>query len=170
MTCKKPYTKIIQRRIRLLWLALFGMLVFMVVIGVLGLHSSKVITGFAYDCGNFLYWCGLFYIIGRIIINKKLLKDRLRLKEQQLRERDEWRQHLHRMSGGWVMDAMLVLHRGSGGVLLEQRDLLCGLRTAGVRGAAEARGGDRLRQGLDQGIRKEGLHGAGPLWFTRVLR
>ena len=109
MTCKKPYTKIIQRRIRLLWLALFGMLVFMVVIGVLGLHSSKVITGFAYDCGNFLYWCGLFYIIGRIIINKKLLKDRLRLKEQQLRERDEWRQHLHRMSGGWVLDAMLAL-------------------------------------------------------------
>ena len=109
MTCKKPYTKIIQRRIHLLWLALFGMLVFMVVIGELGLRSSKVITGFAYDCGNFLYWCGLFYIIGRIIINKKLLKDRLRLKEQQLRERDEWRQHLHRMSGGWVMDAMLVI-------------------------------------------------------------
>ena len=109
MTCKKPYTKIIQRRIHLLWLALFGMLVFMVVIGVLGLRSSKVITGFAYDCGNFLYWCGLFYIIGRIIINKKLLKDRLRLKEQQLRERDEWRQHLHRMSGGWVMDTMLAL-------------------------------------------------------------
>ena len=109
MTCKKPYTKIIQQRIRLLWLALFGMLIFMVVIGVLGLRSSKVITGFAYDCGNFLYWCGLFYIIGRIIINKKLLKDRLRLKEQQLRERDEWRQHLHRMSGGWVLDAMLAL-------------------------------------------------------------
>ena len=109
MTCKKSYTKIIQRRIRLLWLALFGMLVFMVVIGELGLRSSRVITGFAYDCGNFLYWCGLFYIIGRIIINKKLLKDRLRLKEQQLRERDEWRQYLHRMSGGWVMDAMLML-------------------------------------------------------------
>lgn len=109
MTCKKSYTKIIQRRIRLLWVALAGMLVFMVVIGELGLRSSKVITGFAYDCGNFLYWFGLFYIIGRIIINKKLLKDRLRLKEQQLRERDEWRQYLHRMSGGWVMDAMLVL-------------------------------------------------------------
>ena len=39
----------------------------------------------------------------------KLLKDRLRLKEQQLRERDEWRQHLHRMSGGWVMHTMLVI-------------------------------------------------------------
>lgn len=109
MTCKKPYTRIIQRRIRFLWLALIAMLIFMVVIGELGLRSSKVITGFAYNCGNFLYWCGLFYIIGRIIINHKLLKDRLRLKEQQLRERDEYRQHLHRVSGGWVMDAMLAL-------------------------------------------------------------
>lgn len=109
MTCKKPYTRIIQRRIRFLWLALIAMLIFMVVIGELGLRSSKVITGFAYTCGNFLYWCGLLYIIGRIIINHKLLKDRLRLKEQQLRERDEYRQHLHRVSGGWVMDAMLAL-------------------------------------------------------------
>ena len=109
MTSKMSYTKVIQWRIRLLWLALAGMLVFMVVIGELGLRSSQVITGFAYDCGNFLYWCGLFYIIGRIIINKKLLKDRLRLKEQQLRERDEYRQHLHCMSGGWVMDVFLVM-------------------------------------------------------------
>ena len=89
--------------------ALVAMLVFMVVIGELGLRSSRVITGFAYECGSFLYWRGLFYIIGRIIINKRLLKDRLRMKEQQLRERDEWRQYLHRMSGGWVMDTMLAL-------------------------------------------------------------
>lgn len=109
MTCKTSYTKKIQWRIRLLWLALAAMLVFMVVIGELGLHSSKVITGFAYTAGNFLYWLGLFYIIGRIIINRKLLKDRLRLKEQQRHERDERNQYLHRMSGGWVMDVMLVL-------------------------------------------------------------
>ena len=109
MTCKKSYTKLIQWRIRLLWLAVVGMLIFMVVIGELGLRSSRIITGFAYDCGNFLYWCSLFYLIGRIIINHKLLKDRFRLKEQQLRERDEYRRYLHRMSGGWVMDAMLAL-------------------------------------------------------------
>ena len=109
MTCKMSYTKKIQWRIRLLWLAVFGMLIFMVVIGELGLHSSKVVTGFAYTWGSVLYWIGLFYAIGRIIINKKLLKDRLLLKEQQLRERDERNQYLHRMSGGWVMDAMLVL-------------------------------------------------------------
>ncbi len=110
MTSNMPYTKVIRWRIRLLWLALVAMLVFMVVIGELGLRSSRVITGFAYECGSFLYFVGLFYIIGRIIINNKLLKDRLRMKEQQLHERDEWRQHLHRMSGGYVMDAILVLH------------------------------------------------------------
>lgn len=109
MTCKMPYTKQIKWRIRLLWAALIGMLIFMVAIGELGLHSSKVVTGFAYTGGSLLYWMGLICIIGRLIINRKLLKDRLRLKEQQLRERDERNQHLHRMSGGWVMDAMLVL-------------------------------------------------------------
>ena len=109
MTSNMSYTKVIKWRIRLLWLALIAMLVFMVVIGETGARDSRVITGMAYDWGNFLYWLGLFYIIGRIIINKKLLKDRLRLKEQQLRERDEWRQHLHRMSGGWVMHTMLVI-------------------------------------------------------------
>ena len=109
MTCKMPYTKKVQWRLRLLWLALAAMLIFMVMIGELGLRSSKVVTGFAYTLGGVMYWAGLFYIIGRIIINNKLLKDRLRLKEQQLRERDERNQHLHRMSGGWVMDAMLVV-------------------------------------------------------------
>ena len=109
MTCKKTYAAVIRQRIRLLWLALLAMLVFMVVIGELGLRSSQVITGFAYDCGNFLYWCGLFYIIGRICLNKKLLKDRQRLKAQQLREFDERNRYLHRMSGGWVMDAYLVI-------------------------------------------------------------
>lgn len=109
MTCKMSYTRMIRWRIRLLWLALIGMLIFMVAIGEIGARDSRIVTGFAYNWGGWLYWTGLFYIIGRIIINNKLLKDRLRLKAQQLRERDERNQYLHRMSGGWVMDAMLVL-------------------------------------------------------------
>ena len=82
MTSKINYTKTIQWRIRFLWLALLAMLVFMVVIGELGLHSSRVVTGFAYEGSSFLYWCGLFYIIGRIIINKKLLKDYCKFLQQ----------------------------------------------------------------------------------------
>lgn len=109
MSCKMSYTRTIRWRIRFLWLALIGMLIFMVAIGEIGARDSRIVTGFAYHWGGLLYWTGLFYIIGRIIINNKLLKDRLRLKAQQLRERDERNQYLHRMSGGWVMDAMLVL-------------------------------------------------------------
>ena len=109
MTSKISYPNIIRWRIRLLWLALAAMLVFMVVIGEIGAHSSRVVTGFAYSGGSLLYWTGVFYTIGRIIINKKLLKDRQRLKAQQLRERDERNQYLHRMSGGWVMDGTLLL-------------------------------------------------------------
>ena len=109
MTCKHSYPEIIRCRIRLLWLALIGMLIFMVAIGEMGLHSSRVVTGFAYTGGSLLYWAGLCCIIGRIVINCKLLKDRQRLKEQQRREWDERNRHLHRMSGGWVMNAMLTL-------------------------------------------------------------
>jgi len=109
MTFNMPYAKVIQWRIRLLWLALAAMLVFMVVIGELGLRSSRVMSDFTARTSNVFYWWGMIYIIVRIVMNKKLLKDRLRLKEQQLRERDEWRQHLHRMSGGYVMDVFLVI-------------------------------------------------------------
>ena len=109
MTCKTSYQNVIRWRIRLLWLALIATLVFMVVIGEIGAHSSRVVTGFAYSGGSLLYWAGLIYIIARLIINKKLLQDRLRLKAQQLREWDEGTRHLHQMSGGWVMDVMLVM-------------------------------------------------------------
>ncbi len=109
MTCNMPYTKQIKWRIRLLWAALIGMLIFMVVIGELGRRDSRIITGFAYNMSNMMFWGGMAYIISRMVINRRLLKDRIRLKEQQLRERDERNRYLHRMSGGWVMDAMLTL-------------------------------------------------------------
>lgn len=109
MTCKMNYARLIKWRIRLLWLAFIAMLIFMVIIGEIGARDSRIVTGLAYTLGGQMYWFGLIYVIVRLVINKKLLKDRLRLKEQQLRERDERNQHLHRMSGGWVMDVMLVI-------------------------------------------------------------
>lgn len=109
MTCKLTYTKIIQWRIRLLWLALAVMLAIMVIVGETGGRDSRTMSYFTARGGNGLYWGGLIYVIIRIVMNKKLLKDRLLLKEKQLRERDERNQHLHRMSGGWVMDALLVV-------------------------------------------------------------
>lgn len=109
MTCKMNYQNVIRWRIRFLWLALIAMLVFMVFIGETGRRDSRIVTGIAYDWGNLLYWAGLIFIIARLVINRKLLKDRLRMKERQLREWDEGRQYLHRMSGGFVMDAMLAV-------------------------------------------------------------
>lgn len=109
MTCKLSYTQSIRWRIRLLWAALAAMLIFMVCIGEAGLRDSRVITGLAYTGGNLLYWGGLAWIIFRIAVNRRMLRDRARLKAQQLLEWDERNQHIHRMSGGWVMDAVLLM-------------------------------------------------------------
>jgi len=109
MMRKLPYTTRIQWRLRLLWLALAAQLVLMVVIGEMGLRDSRVITGFAYSCGNMMFWGGMIFLIVRIVINRRLLHDKLRMKEQQLHEHDERNRYLHRMSGGWVMDVLLIL-------------------------------------------------------------
>ena len=109
MTCKLRYTQRIRLRICLLWLALAAMLIFMVAAGEMGLRDSRIITGFAYSCGNLMFWGGLVFIIARIVINRRLLRDRLRLQEQQLQELDERNRYLHQMSGGPVMDATLLL-------------------------------------------------------------
>jgi len=109
MMHKLSYTKRIRWRIRLMWLALAAMLVFMVVAGEVGLRDSRVITGFAYGCSNLMFWGGLFFLIARIIANRRLLRDRLRLKERQLNEQDERNRFLHQASGGIAMDATLLL-------------------------------------------------------------
>ncbi len=109
MMRKISYTTQIRWRLRLLWLALAAQLVLMVIIGEMGLRDSRVITGFAYSCGNLMFWAGMIFLIARIVINRRLLRDKLRLKEQQLLERDERNRYLHQMSGGWVMDALLLL-------------------------------------------------------------
>ena len=109
MTSNTPYTKVIQWRIRLLWLVLAILLIIMIVAGETGGRDTRFMSRFTAQGGYVLYWWGMIWVVIRIVMNKKLLKDRLRLKAQQLRERDELRQHLHRMSGGWVMDVFLVL-------------------------------------------------------------
>lgn len=109
MTCKLTYPQQIRWRLRLLWLALAAQLVLMVVIGEMGLRDSRVITGLAYTGGSMMFWGGMIFLIARIVVNRRLLRDKLRLKEQQLLERDERNQYLHHMSGGWVMDALLIL-------------------------------------------------------------
>ena len=48
------------------------------------------------------------YTVSRILHNKKLLQNRLLLKEQMLAETDERRRYLHDKSGGIVLDILLV--------------------------------------------------------------
>ena len=52
------------------------------------------------------------YIVYRIIANKKLLKNRLLLKEQLREELDERNQYLHDKSGGVVWDILLIVLLG----------------------------------------------------------
>ena len=110
MTCNPRYANIIRRRIRILWLILATLLVIMVVAGETGGRDTRFMSRFTADGGHILYWWGMIWVIVRIVYNKKLLKDRLRLKEKQLHEWDERRRYLHRMSGGYVMDIFLVLN------------------------------------------------------------
>lgn len=103
-----PYPKQIQRRIRILWGVIVCMLIFMVVVGETG-GDSRIMTRLAETMSRILYFGGLIFVGVRIAHNKKLLKDRLRMKEQAMEEQDERNRYLHQLSGGYVMDAMLLV-------------------------------------------------------------
>ncbi len=102
------YTDKIKWRIRILWALLIGMLIYMVAAGELAGDSRKM-TDFANTAGDLIFFGGLAYVICSIIRNKRLLKNRLLLKEQMQIEQDERNQYLHDKSGGVVMDVLLVM-------------------------------------------------------------
>ena len=103
------YTEKIRRRIRLLRLLVVAMLIYMIVISELGGGNSRVITGLADMTADMIFFGGLIFVLYRIHHNKKLLRDRLRLREQMITEQDERGQYLHDKSGGIVMDLLLIL-------------------------------------------------------------
>lgn len=102
------YSEKIRCRIRILWLVLISMLVYMVVIGETGGGDSRVMTTLADDVSRTIFFGGMFHVICRIVHNHKLLKNRLLLKEQMKNEQDERNQYLHDKSGGLVMDVLLI--------------------------------------------------------------
>ncbi|MBQ8555298.1 MAG: hypothetical protein IJ438_05420 [Clostridia bacterium] len=112
MTCKLTYTAQIKWRIRILWGVIIALLIFIVVVGETG-GDSRMMTPLAELMSRILVFGGLIAAGAGIHRSKKLLRNRLLLREQQLRERDERNQYLHRMSGDWVMDAMLILLYGA---------------------------------------------------------
>ena len=104
---RMTYTEKVQRRIRLLYALLVGMLAYMVMVVELGGGDSREMREFAHSLSRILYFSGIIYIISRIIYYKRLLKNRLLLKEKRQKEQDERNQYLHDKSGGWAMDVLL---------------------------------------------------------------
>ena len=102
------YTKKIQWRIRILYLLIVFMLIYMVVVSEAGGGDSRRMTDFANIVCDVIFFGGIVYMVYRISINKRLLKNRILLKEQMRMEQDERNQYLHDKSGGIVFDILLL--------------------------------------------------------------
>ena len=66
-------------------------------------------TPLAESVSRIIFFGGLIFVCYRIYFNKKLLENRLLLKEKFLDEQDERNQYLHDKSGGIVVDILMIL-------------------------------------------------------------
>lgn len=99
----------IKLRIRVLWIIFVLMLAYMVIISELGGGDSRIMTPLAESVSRIIFFGGLIFVCYRIYFNKKLLENRLLLKERFLDEQDERNQYLHDKSGGVVVDVLMIL-------------------------------------------------------------
>ncbi len=106
---KRTFTEKIRLRIFGLWCLAAAMLVYMIVVGEMGLGDSRVISRFADTAGTLIFFGGLGWVVSKIIRNKKLLKSTQMLREQLRQETDERNRYLHDKSGGIVWDALFIL-------------------------------------------------------------
>lgn len=102
------YTKKINLRIKMSYVLLVLMLIYMVIMGELG-GDSRIMTNLANFISDCIFFGGIIYIIARIAHNKKLLKNRILLKEQLQTEQDERNQYIHDKSGGLAVDLLLIM-------------------------------------------------------------
>lgn len=102
------YTKKIHLRIKMSYVLLVFMLIYMVIMGELG-GDSRIMTNLANFISDCIFFGGIIYIIARIVHNKKLLKNRILLKEQLQNEQDERNQYIHDKSGGLAVDLLLIM-------------------------------------------------------------
>lgn len=105
---KSNYTDKIKWRIRISWMILVAMLIYMFIVAETGGGDSRIMTDLANTVSGIIFFGGMIYVIVRIVHNKKLLKNRLLMKEQMKLEQDERNQYLHDKSGGTVLDILLV--------------------------------------------------------------
>lgn len=104
----QTYSNKIKIRIRILQALFILMLIYMVVIGELGLGDSRIMTSTAQKVSKLIFFGSLIFIFIQIFYYRKLLKSRTQLLQQQILEMDERAQFLHDKSGGMVVDILLV--------------------------------------------------------------
>lgn len=103
------FSRTIKLRIRILWVIVALMLAYMVIISELGGGDSRIMIPLAESVSRIIFFGGLIFVCYRIYFNKKLLENRLLLKEKFLDEQDERNQYLHDKSGGIVVDILMIL-------------------------------------------------------------
>jgi len=102
------FSEKVQWRIRGQWVLLALMVVYMVVIGELGLGDSRVMTQFAETFSSITFFGGMIWVSRKIWKNKQLLRNPWKLKEKAIEEKDERNRYLHDKSGGIVWDVLFV--------------------------------------------------------------
>lgn len=102
------FSEKIKWRNRALGALLVLMLLYMVLVGELGLGDSRMMSTLADDVSRLIFFGGMIWIVYKIILNRKLLKNRQMLKDKLKNEQDERRCYLHDKSGGMVWDILFV--------------------------------------------------------------
>ncbi|HIU31996.1 MAG TPA: hypothetical protein IAB66_07535 [Candidatus Caccousia avistercoris] len=102
------YEQRIRRRIWLQRGMIAVNLVYMFAVAFLGGGDSRIMTRLADMFSDLVIFGGIVYMAVCIHRNKKLLANRLLLKEQRELEWDERRRFLHDKSGGLVVDVLLA--------------------------------------------------------------
>lgn len=102
------FSEKIKWRNRALGVLLVLMLAYMVLVGELGLGDSRVMSTLADDVSRLIFFGGMIWIVYKIILNNKLLKNKQMLKDKLKNEQDERRLYLHDKSGGMVWDILFV--------------------------------------------------------------
>lgn len=103
------YADKIRVRIWLLRMLLIAMLVFMVVVGELGLGDSRIMSELAETVSRILFFGGMIWVILKISNQKQLLQHPGKLKAQMREEQDERNRYIHDKSGGIVWDVLFVV-------------------------------------------------------------
>lgn len=103
-----PFSDKLKWRNRGLGFLLVLMLVYMVVIGELGLGDSRMMSPLAQRVSRIIFFGGMIWVIWKMRRNSKLRRDRMSLREQMTQEQDERNRYLHDKSGGLVWDVLFV--------------------------------------------------------------